>query len=334
MRLWVDQWKAGPKCTAKRCRGASFRWVLGQAVPSWWIGHQQNWLESTTRPHATTFRQVLAFSVAPRRMPTSTEELNSTGQHLITAIFERDYNFNTLSWSLGQEVSYIELSSDAVVTQDCIDTVERVCNELIAAATPVAAQVLGDQLSGDVSEEVWIFHVQWCPTNTLYIFQVLRATRGLPKDHVGDVRVITIQGVESNMCCGTHVTNLAQLNCIKLLNIEKTKNRQFLHFLVGDRVLRRLKDSFDRECKTNLLLKWDSINIKLISNDQWTKLMNYFCSFVQRRSIISYRSNLKAADKPKEQSTKFTKMLERDCGVWSGKIEIVVTDAQMARGKP
>lgn len=82
-----------------------------------------------------------------------------------------------------------------------------------------------------------------------------RATRGLPKDHVGDIRVITIDGVESNMCCGTHVSNLAQLQCVKLLNVEKTKNRQFLHFLVGNRVIRKLQSSFEREIQMNNLLK-------------------------------------------------------------------------------
>lgn len=57
------------------------------------------------------------------------------------------------------------------------------------------------------------------------------------------------------MCCGTHVSNLAQLQCVKLLNIEKTKNRQFLHFLVGNRVLKKLQGSFEREIQLNNLLK-------------------------------------------------------------------------------
>lgn len=77
-----------------------------------------------------------------------------SGQHLISALFERDYNFDTISWSLSQEVSYIELSPNAVVTQDHIDTVERVCNELIAAATPVFAQILGAESPEEVSEVV------------------------------------------------------------------------------------------------------------------------------------------------------------------------------------
>jgi misacylated tRNA(Ala) deacylase len=35
--------------------------------------------------------------------------------------------------------------------------------------------------------------------------------RGLPDDHAGPIRVVTIEGVDSNMCCGTHVNNLSDL---------------------------------------------------------------------------------------------------------------------------
>lgn len=77
-----------------------------------------------------------------------------SGQHLISALFERDYGINTLSWSLGVDVSYIELSPNVVVSQEQVDTIERRCNELIAAATPVITQILGQESSDEMSEEV------------------------------------------------------------------------------------------------------------------------------------------------------------------------------------
>lgn len=89
----------------------------------------------------------------------------------------------------------------------------------------------------------------------LFKFQDIRAPRGLPEDHVGPVRVICIEGIESNMCCGTHVTNISELQCVKLLHVEKNKNKLLLHFLVGNRVLRKLKDCYNREMKLNLILK-------------------------------------------------------------------------------
>lgn len=82
-----------------------------------------------------------------------------------------------------------------------------------------------------------------------------RATRGLPKDHVGAIRVVTFDGIESNMCCGTHVTNLSQLQAVKFLNTEKSKGKILLHFVVGNRILKRFSESFDRENELNLLLK-------------------------------------------------------------------------------
>jgi misacylated tRNA(Ala) deacylase len=83
----------------------------------------------------------------------------------------------------------------------------------------------------------------------------MRATRGLPDDMVGPIRVVTIDGIDSNMCCGTHVSNLSQLQAIKFLNVEKTKNKLILHFLVGNRVLKKLTESYNRELQLNLLLK-------------------------------------------------------------------------------
>ena len=72
----------------------------------------------------------------------------------------------------------------------------------------------------------------------------------------GPVRVICIEDTDLNMCCGTHVSNLAQLQCVCLFQCEKAKKGKFqLNFLVGDRALRYLHRSYDREEKLTGLLK-------------------------------------------------------------------------------
>lgn len=105
---------------------------------------------------------------------------------------------------------------------------------------------------------------------------------------MGDIRVINIEGVDSNMCCGTHVRNLAQLQCIKLLNVEKNKNRQFLNFLVGSRVLKRLQDCFERECEFTAILKYvlsHPYPILVIKNSILTRNNKIFSEFQRRPSI-------------------------------------------------
>lgn len=48
-----------------------------------------------------------------------------------------------------------------------------------------------------------------CHFVTVLLCQV--RSRGLPDDHVGPVRVVDIKGIDSNLCCGTHVSNLSDL---------------------------------------------------------------------------------------------------------------------------
>ena len=48
------------------------------------------------------------------------------------------------------------------------------------------------------------------------------------------------------MCCGRHVSNLSQLQMIKLLYTETKKNKFFLYFLVGNRVNQYVSQSFKR----------------------------------------------------------------------------------------
>lgn len=158
-----------------------------------------------------------------------------SGQHLITALFEREFKYETTSWSLGTSVTYIQLNTPHLISRESLDLIERQANDLIREGRPVTVVLVDPEQPLD--------------------FDDARATRGLPKDHEGLARVVRIEGVESNMCCGTHVTNLSQLQCIKLLYAEKVKTNVFVHFVVGERVLRKLGEVFHREQQLTTALK-------------------------------------------------------------------------------
>lgn len=157
-----------------------------------------------------------------------------SGQHLISALFDREFNYITRAWWLGTDVSYIEVDAKNITDAE-VKKIEILANEYIAQALPVTVKIF-DSVDGAGDE-------------------VTRAAKDLPVDLSGPVRVINIEGVDSNMCCGTHVLNLAQLQMIKMLNIEKTKGKTFVNFLVGNRVIKKLESSFQRELQLNLLLK-------------------------------------------------------------------------------
>ncbi|KAJ8922402.1 hypothetical protein NQ315_004347 [Exocentrus adspersus] len=218
-----------------------------------------------------------------------------SGQHLLTAIIDREFHIPTSSWWLGEEVSHVELDT-ASITHGQIKTIESIVNQLIRDGKNVTVSVYTkDSPEAELNE--------------------VRA-RGLPADHKGDIRVITIQDVESNMCCGTHVQNLSQLQVIKLLHAEKSKRKDktFLYFLVGNRVVKRLDTCIDREQKLTTLLKnnpSEHVDLvdKLVKN---TKTLSKNLQTVLKDLAVMEARSLKSLDPPPKYFSMHRKEAEPD----------------------
>ena len=98
-------------------------------------------------------------------------------------------------------------------------------------------------------------------------------SRGLPDDFAGnEVRVVEISGndsnqcvslcfmpcdtgIDANMCCGTHVSNLSDIQCVKLLYTETKKGSTILYYIAGDRVTQYLTRSLHVERSLTKLLR-------------------------------------------------------------------------------
>lgn len=158
-----------------------------------------------------------------------------SGQHLITAVAEQELGFPTTSWNLGEEVSFIELDAPKGVKADDLHKLESLVNEKIMQCLPVTVR-----LYEPGSEDL----------------KAVRSRLKLPDGENGLIRVVTIQGVDANTCCGTHVSNLSHLQVIKLLYTEKGKQgKTNLYFLVGNRVLKYLDKAVRREKALTSILK-------------------------------------------------------------------------------
>lgn len=164
----------------------------------------------------------------------SSEAFFVCGSLQLSAILENKFSLPTTSWWMaenpesGVAASSVELQGD--LTSDVVARAEEECNEAIRSAHPVAVRMyeLGDPKLDEAH------------------------TRGLPEDFSGPVRVVEIGeggAVDTNMCCGTHVSSLAHLQAVKLLNWERSKKggRVNLFFLVGWRVIKYLERCFKRE---------------------------------------------------------------------------------------
>lgn len=63
-----------------------------------------------------------------------------SGQHLITALFDQEFGYDTKSWWLGSETSYIELNAKNV-NEDQITHIENLANQLIIEGRKVSVEV-------------------------------------------------------------------------------------------------------------------------------------------------------------------------------------------------
>lgn len=110
------------------------------------------------------------------------------------------YNFSTEAWDCGPDVCNVELDTkNKEITDKEMTAIEDECNKKIVKGVEV--------------------HAAWYKPDDPELKKA--HTRGLPKDHEGLVRMVTIDGIDDNLCCGTHVRNLHELQVLKLLKTTK-----------------------------------------------------------------------------------------------------------------
>lgn len=154
-----------------------------------------------------------------------------TAQHLITAIADDEFDLATTSFHLGREYSAIEFDREDV-SRATFSALQARVNEETRRARPVRFRFV----DRDALEE-----------------QEIRARR-LPAGLGERVRLIEIEGIDLNMCGGTHVRSTAELQTIKFMGGEAARGGTRLSFLAGGRVLRWIQDELDRQSALNELL--------------------------------------------------------------------------------
>lgn len=161
-----------------------------------------------------------------------------SAQHLITALAIEAFGYQTLAWELKADpatTTTLDLGAEEL-TPDEFETLEQRVNAAIADEHAVAPRWV-DPAAPEVEN--------------------IRC-RGLPEGVVGPLRVLEIDGIDTNLCCGTHVKNTAHLRHIKLLHTERIRDRGNthvrLHFVAGSRVLSWMGAACKRQLQLNSLL--------------------------------------------------------------------------------
>lgn len=133
-----------------------------------------------------------------------------SGQHVLSAMFERACGVRTVSFHLGAAASTIDL--DREVATDEIARAETSANQVIWDDRPVSVRIV------DADEAARL------------------PLRGAPK-RAGAIRLVEIDGVDLSACGGTHVARTGGIGQIVVSASERFKGGTRVTFLCGGRAL-------------------------------------------------------------------------------------------------
>ena len=155
-----------------------------------------------------------------------------SAQHLITALADHLFGWDTTSFHLGEQQSDIELDTESVSLQQIQELEDAVADAIRKDLTVSWREVMPAALD---SPEI--------------------RSRGLPAGHQGKVRIVDINCVDQCACGGTHIRSTCELEAVKLLSTESIRGGTRLFWLAGGRVRRRLQENLDRNRRLREILQ-------------------------------------------------------------------------------
>lgn len=134
-----------------------------------------------------------------------------TAQHVLSQVFIRLHNAETVSVHLGEDYGAVELDTGDLSPEQ-LDTAENEANRLVRESLPVEI-----------------------------MFVTVDEARKLPlrkvPERTGTIRVIKTGDLDWSACGGTHCRNTAQVGVIKIIGTEKLRGHLLVKFLSGSQAL-------------------------------------------------------------------------------------------------
>ena len=136
------------------------------------------------------------------------------GQHILSAAFVHEAGALTKSFHLGASVSTIDVDKSPL-SRDDIERAEKAANALARRSVPIRGRFV-------TGEEARALELRKPPPEG-------------PEDEA--VRIVEIEGFDSQACCGTHPRSSSEVSPIVVRSFEKFKDGTRVEFLCGERAL-------------------------------------------------------------------------------------------------
>lgn len=149
-----------------------------------------------------------------------------SGQHILSAAFEKLWNADTVSFYLGDEICTLDIMKDNITSEE-VKKAEILSNNIVLENKPIKVYFVNQERANELN------------------------LRKIPPQKE-DVRIVEIKDFDICACCGTHCGTTGEVGLIKILKWEKRGVKIRLDFICGKR---SLKDYY-----------WKNELIKNISN--------------------------------------------------------------------
>jgi alanyl-tRNA synthetase len=137
-----------------------------------------------------------------------------TGQHVLSAAFDRLFRVATVSFHLGAESSTIDLARPVTAAE-------------IAAAEDAANRVVWEDRP---------VHIRYASAEQAAALKLRK-----PSAREGELRLIDVENFDLSACGGTHVARTGGIGVIEVASSEKFKGGQRVEFLCGGRAVARFR---------------------------------------------------------------------------------------------
>ena len=138
------------------------------------------------------------------------------GQHILSAAFEDQFDYKTVSFHLGKEICTIDLDVPSLEAEEG-EKAEAFANGVIQYNHAI--------------------ETKWVEEEELANYPLRKQVA------VSDqIRLVMIPGVDYSGCGGTHPSSTGEVSAISILKWEKQKKQTRVHFVCGNRVLVQLRD--------------------------------------------------------------------------------------------
>lgn len=149
-----------------------------------------------------------------------------SGQHILSAAFEKLWNADTVSFYLGDEICTLDIMKDNITSEE-VKKAEILSNNIVLENKPIKVYFVNQERANELN------------------------LRKIPPQKE-DIRIVEIKDFDICACCGTHCGTTGEVGLIKILKWEKRGVKIRLDFICGKR---SLKDYY-----------WKNELIKNISN--------------------------------------------------------------------